>query len=278
METIKIEEEIRITKQMEILNLNRSTYYFKEKKESINSSSSNIIKLEIDKLYIKYPFYGHRKMQLELKNNNINIGRDKTLKLMNEMGIQVLYPKKKTSIRNKNHKVYPYLLRDLDITKSNQVWSCDITYIPTIYGYCYMVGIIDWFSKKILSYRISNTMDKQFCIDALTEAIELYGNPEIFNTDQGSQFTSQEFTTKLIENNIKISMDSKGRAIDNIVIERFWRSIKYENIYLNKYQTIKEVKSGVKDYILFYNTKRWHFGINKLIPDDLYYQNIREAA
>ena len=195
---------------------------------------------------------------------------------MRELGLKTIYPTKKilTTLAHAAHKKYPYLLRDMNINQANQVWSTDITYIKVKGGFIYLAAIIDWYSKAILAHRISNTIDAALVIDVLNDALEKYGVPEIFNTDQGSQYTSYEHTELLIKNNIKISMDGKGRATDNIAIERFWRSAKYENIYLNEYHTIHEVKQGVKEYVAFYNTKRPHQTLDYQKPMDVYHASI----
>ena len=257
-----------IIQQCELLDMARSNVYYSPV-ESYSKSDYKIME-EIDQIYTDCPFYGHRRIYHELLNRGYQIGRDRVLNFMKIQGIEAIYPKPKTSIRNREHNVYPYLLNDISITKPNQVWSSDITYIPLKQGFCYMVAIIDLYSRKILSYRISNTMDVHFCLAALDEALRLYGKPDIFNTDQGSQFTSHSFTQLLLKNGISISMDSKGRALDNIFIERFWRSLKYENIYLNKYESMKEVQSGVKHYIWFYNHKRLHSSIGYRAPAQLF--------
>ena len=209
-------------------------------------------------IFADNPFPGYRKIYKELQEEGIKVDLDKTRKNMKFLGLKTMYPEQKTTIPNKEHKKYPYLLKDLDINRSNQVWATDITYIWNGTGFYYLAAIIDWYSRRILSRKLSNTMDKEFCIDALEEALSKYPNPEIFNTDQGSQFTGLAFTGILIENKIKISTDGKGRALDNVIIERFWRSIKYKNIFLNDYKSGKELKAGIESYITFYNTKRKH--------------------
>ena len=193
---------------------------------------------------------------------------------MRLMGIIAIYPKPKTSITNKAHSVYPYLLKDLNIEKANQVWVSDITYIQMSRGFCYLVAIMDLYSRKILAWRLSNTLDTRFCPDALQEALALYPKPELFNSDQGSQFTSHEFTSILKQHDIQISMDGKGRWIDNVFIERFWRSLKYEEVYLRAYQSIPEAKAYISSYIQDYNQKRRHLSLNNQTPDSVYNQNM----
>ncbi len=231
----------------------------------------------IKEIFEGRPTKGHRMIWQDLKEVEIPIGRDRTLKYMNLLGLKPIYPGKKTSIPNKEHKKYPYLLKDLKIIEPNQVWATDITYLKLPTGNCYFVGIIDWFSRKILSYKISNTLDVQFCIDALNEAIYNYGPPDIFNSDQGSQFTCSDFIAVLENHKIKISMDSVGRWADNIIIERFFRTLKYEDFYLFKYETITETKIGIKSYIEYYNSQRKHSSLGYLTPND-YYNNFMQLA
>jgi len=225
--------------------------------------------IQIDHQFTKTPFYGSRKMTAHLRHIKYIINRKKVRRLMRAMGIIAIYPKPKLSIQNKEHKIYPYLLRNLEIVRPNQVWSTDISYIPTKNGHMYLVAIIDWYSRKILSWRLSNTLETAFCIDALNEALT-QATPEIFNTDQGCQFTSCKFTQILKTKNIKISMDSKGRALDNIIIERFWRSIKYEKIYLNEYESGKDLRKDISEYIDFYNNERPHQSLGNDFPDKIY--------
>ena len=221
---------------------------------------------------------GSRRIRTELIKLGKNVNRKRVIRLMIAMGIGAVYPKHRTTIADKSHKIYPYLLRDLDIFYVNQVWAIDITYIPMKKGFLYLVAIIDWYSRKILSSRLSNTMDTQFCLDALDEALQRYGKPEIFNSDQGSQFTSNEFTAKLKANDIRVSMDGKGCWVDNVMIERFWRSLKYEEVYLKAYETPKEAELEISNYIVFYNEQRYHQNLNDLTPDQVYFARQRFAA
>lgn len=200
---------------------------------------------------------------------------------MQQMGLVALYPKKKTSVPGKGHKIYPYLLKGLTIDRPNQVWATDICYIPMARGFLYLVAIMDWHSRKVLAWRLSNTMDTSFCIDALEEAIRRYGTPAVFNTDQGSQFTSEAFTGKLSAHGIKISMDGKGRWLDNVFVERLWRSLKYEEVYLKAYETPKQAEAEIRQYFRFYNEKRRHQGLDRQTPDAVYYaglEKVKEAA
>jgi putative transposase len=263
------DKTISITQQCKILNLSRASLYYTPKPEynDIDLHTMN----KIDEIYTEHPYYGYRRIYLELLlDYKISIGKDKVLKLMREMGICAIYPKKNTSIANKEHKKYPYLLKNLKITKTNQVWAADITYIRLVKGFCYLVVIMDIFSRKILSYKISNSIDTQFCLDALNEALVKYPKPEIFNTDQGCQFTSNNFTSILLDNKIKISMNSKGRALDNIFVERFFRTLKYEDIYIYRYINMSELKNGLHKFFIRYNSNRRHSSLNNLTPDKFY--------
>ena len=221
---------------------------------------------------------GSRRICTELAKKSHAVNRKRVMRLMRAMGIYALYPKPKTSIGNITHKIYPYLLRDMTVSYANQVWATDITYIPMKSGFLYLVAIIDWYSRKVLSWRLSNTMDTQFCLDALDEALTRYGKPEIFNSDQGAQFTSTEFTNKLKEHEIRISMDGKGRWIDNVFIERLWRSLKYEEVYLKAYATPKEAEVEIGHYMVFYNEQRNHQGLENLTPDEVYFSRQRFAV
>ena len=264
-------EEISVSRQCELMGLNRSSYYYQPKEKPLLEVA---LVDELTELYKDAPFYGYRRVKEELKDKGFELGRRKVLKLKALLGLHTLYPKKRTTIPDKQHKKYPYLLKGVKITKPNQVWSTDITYISVGRSTAYLVGVIDWYSRKILSYRISNTMDRSFCIEALNEALDKYGKPEIFNSDQGSQFTSTDFTSVLLENGIKISMDGKGRWADNILIERFFRSLKYEEVYLKHYDNLKEAKLDVAKYIEFYNTRRKHSSLGYNTPDDVYFKRV----
>jgi putative transposase len=235
---------------------------------------------QIDEIHLMYPFYGSRKIRNELWAKGYDIGRDRVRRLMRRMGVEALYVKPRLSLANLGHVKYPYLLRGLEITRANHVWATDITYIPMAKGFCYLVAIMDWASRMVLSWRLSNTLDSAFCIDALEEAIAKYGCPEIFNTDQGSQFTAEAFTNTLHSNGIAISMDGKGRWMDNVFIERLWKSVKYEDIYLKAYASMAEVKNGLANYFQFYNEKRWHNNFDRKTPDMVYFgpQSQKQAA
>lgn len=261
--------DISVKKQCEILSLNRSSLYYK----NIEKESNIELKTELLKIYESKPFYGYRRSLKELKNKGYEIGKKKVIRIRKELELETFYPKKRTTIIRKEDKKYPYLLLGLEINKPNIVWSIDITYVKVKDGNAYMVGIIDWYSRKILSHRISNTMEVDFCLEALEEAIKIYGKPEVFNSDQGSQFTSGKFTSKLLEHGIKISMDGKGRWADNIIIERFFRTFKYENVFLKCYENMYDLKIGTKEFISFYNSERFHSSLNYETPDSVYFGN-----
>lgn len=223
----------------------------------------------LDEQHTKTPFYGVRKMTEVLKRMGYKVGRDHVRTLLRKMGLEAIFAKPFTSKPHPKHAVYPYLLRDTQILYPDQVWSADITYIRLIQGFAYLVAIIDWFSRYVISWRLSNTLSADFCIEALAEALK-YRRPEIFNTDQGSQFTSQDFIGLLAQNNIAISMDGRGRVFDNIFVERFWRSVKYENVYLHGYQTIPEAREGLKQYFDFFNMERLHQSLDYKTPWEVY--------
>jgi len=229
----------------------------------------------IDEQFMKTPYYGARQMTRHLRREGYGVNRKRIGRLMRNMGLSAIYQKPNTSKPHPEHKIYPYLLRGMMINQPNQVWCTDITYIPMRRGFLYLVAIMDWTSRKVLSWRLSNTMDTDFCIEALDEAIETYGTPEIFNTDQGSQFTSTAFTSVLKNAGIKISMDGKGRWMDNVMIERLWRSLKYECIYLNAYETGSDVRQGLDHWIKLYNEQRPHSKLDDKTPDEAYWQKPR---
>jgi len=228
--------------------------------------------VHIDKIHMKYPFKGTRRVRDDLWDEyGVHINRKRVRRLMRLMGIRAVSPKQKTSTPGIGHKIYPYLLRGLTIDRPNQVWCSDITYIPMAKGFMYLVAIMDWHSRKVLSWRLSNTLSCDFCIESLEEALEQFGKPEIFNTDQGCQFTSEAFTEVLKEAQVKISMDGKGRWMDNVFIERLWRSLKYEEVYLKAYDTPQIAKREIDDWISFYNEKRRHSSLARMTPDQVYY-------
>ena len=259
-----------IVKQCELLEIHRSGIHFKPKFES--ALNLKLMRM-IDEKFIDCPFYGVQRMTTWLRDDMHCIVNHKRIeRLYKVMGLQTIFPKKNLSKRNQKHKIYPYLLKNLPIVHPNQVWQTDITYIPLERGFMYMVAIIDVFSRKVLNWSISNTMNVEWCLQVYEDAIKQYGCPEIINTDQGSQFTSPIFTKASPDRDIKISMDGKGRALDNIYIERFWRALKYEHIYLNPANGGIELYEGGRRYVEFYNTKRRHTSINNLTPDNYYHQ------
>ena len=228
----------------------------------------------MDELHMQYPFAGSRMMRDLLNRQGHHIGRRHTRTLMKKMGINALYRKPNLSQANQAHRKYPYLLKGLAIQRSNQVWCTDITYIPMAKGFVYLCAVIDWHSRKVLAHRVSISMEVDFCISALNEAIEKYGSPEIFNTDQGSQFTSDAFIDVLKSNGIQISMDGKGRWIDNVMVERLWRSVKYEEVYLKAYSSVTDAKKQLSAYFEFYNLKLPHSSLDKMTPDEFYYDQL----
>jgi putative transposase len=225
----------------------------------------------IDELHLEHPFYGARRLAKQLKREGFEVGRLHVTTLMRRMGIEALYRRPRTSIAAREAKIYPYLLEGLAIERPNQVWSSDLTYLPMAHGFLYLVAILDVASRKVLSFRLSNTMTPDFCVDALSEAIARFGAPEILNTDQGSQFTSTAWTDVLKDAGVRISMDGKGRWIDNVFIERLWRSVKYEDIYLHAYENGREVQAGLTRYFEFYNRRRLHQAHEYHTPDEIYY-------
>jgi putative transposase len=256
-----------ITRQCRLLELSRSSVYY----QAVPLPEATLALMRrIDEIHLKLPFYGSRRIRDQLQREGYKVNRKKVRRLMHLMGISALYPKRRTSLPDRGHKIYPYLLRDMTIDRPNQVWSADICYIPMARGFLYLVAIMDWASRKVLAWRISNTMDTEFCVDALEEALSRYGTPEIFNTDQGAQFTSDAFTTVLKDAGVRISMDGKGRWIDNVFIERLWRSLKYEEVYLKAYDTVAEAIRGIGDYFDLYNEERPHQALARLTPNEAY--------
>jgi putative transposase len=274
---ISYSPKLSLRSQCNLVNINRSSYYYKA--GNVSEIDLKIMR-RIDEIYLNFPFYGSRKITVILSREfNISINRKKILRLMKLMGIEAIYQKaKKTTIANKEHKIYPYLLRNIIIDKINQVWAADITYIPMRYGFMYLIAIIDWYSRYIIGYKLSNSLEIFFCLEALEEAFD-NGNgnkikPEIFNTDQGSQFTSDKWTNVIINNDVKVSMDGKGRWIDNVIIERFFRSLKYEEIYINPCDSVTELKLRIKKYINIYNNERIHQSLDYNIPSDIYHGRV----
>jgi putative transposase len=261
--------ELSITKQAYLMGISRGTIYYLPK--PVSSEDLSLMR-RIDELHLEFPFAGSRMLRdLLNREREKNISRKRLRRLMKQMGIEALYRKPNTSKASKNHKIYPYLLRNRVIDRPNQVWAMDITYIPMAKGFVYLCAVVDWVSRKILSHRVSISMDTNFCLDALEEAFASYGQPDIFNTDQGSQFTSTDFTGALSEKGIQISMDGKGCWRDNVFVERVWRSIKYEEVYLHAYDSVRDAKQGISRYIDLYNQRRPHSKLGKQTPDEYYF-------
>jgi len=259
---------LSIVSQCRLLGLNRSSYYLEEETDE---SAYNVLLMNlIDQEHTRHPFYGSRRMAAWLCTKGYSVNRKRVQRLMKQMGIEAIYPQKNLSKANPNHKKFPYLLRGLEIKSPNYVWSTDITYIKLLNGFAYCVAIIDWFSRYVVAWRVSNTLDTIFCLEALEEALGV-GKPDIFNTDQGTQFTSLDFIGRLEKESIKISMDGRGRALDNIFVERLWRSLKYENIYLSDYQSVKEARLGIGEYFKFYNNERLHQSLDYRCPREIHF-------
>jgi len=263
---VNMEGPLSLQQQCKILDLNRSSWYY----QPVEVSCEDLILMNlIDEQYTKAPFYGSRRMVAFLNHLKYSVNRKRVQRLMQQMGIQGICPGPNTSRRRADHAVYPYLLKGLLIERPNQVWGVDITYIRLLKGFAYLVAILDWFSRYVLAWRLSNSLETRFCIEALEAALEK-GKPEIFNSDQGCQFTSLEFTGQLLKKEIAISMDSRGRAFDNIFVERLWRSVKYEEVYLKGYQTMTEAEKGLRNYFNFYNQERFHQALDYRTPQEVY--------
>ena len=258
---------LSITRQCRLVSVARSSFYYESRGES--PLNLRLMRL-VDEQFLETPFFGSRQMTRWLRRHGCPVSRKRVRRLMRLLGLQAVFQRPRTSKPHPEHKIYPYLLRDLAITRPNQVWCADITYIPLEKGFLYLVAIMDWASRKVLSWRLSNTLETDFCVEALEEALERYGAPEMFNTDQGSQFTSFEFTEVLKRAGIKISMDGKGRWMDNVFIERLWRSLKYEQVYLAEYTTGSEARAGISWWIDFYNQRRPHSSLEDRTPDEAY--------
>ncbi len=266
---IEPNEEIPVVRQCELASVTRSTVYAQRRPVEMDETDRLLCRL-IDEEYTRRPFYGSRRMVVFLKRGGHEVNRKRVQRLMRRMGLAGMAPGPHTSRPHPENKVYPYLLRGVAVTRPNQVWSTDITYIRLERGFVYLVAIIDWYSRKVLNWRLSNTMDADFCVDCLEEALRCHGKPEIFNSDQGSQFTSAVFTGVLEREKIRISMDGRGRALDNIFVERLWRSLKYEEIYLKGYADMAELTLGLIEYFAFYNGERPHQSLANLTPDQVY--------
>ncbi len=264
---------LSIARQCELVAISRSSFYYAAKGET--ASNLALMRL-LDAQFLATPWYGARQMARHLRRQGHAVGRKRVRRLMRLMGLAAIYPQPRTSVPHPDHKIYPYLLRDLAITRSDQVWCADVTYIPMRRGFLYLVAVMDWASRKVVSWRLSNTLDAAFCVAALDEALARHGRPDIFNTDQGSQFTSLDFTGRLEEAGIRISMDGKGRWMDNVFIERLWRSLKYECVYLNAFETGSEARAAIGRWIAYYNAERPHSALGDRTPKEAYAE--REPA
>jgi len=261
--------KLPISRQCLALDISRSSAY--RKPAGVSTDDIDLMR-KLDELHLRRPFKGSRRLRDDLWDNyGLQVNRKCVQRLMRLMGIRALHPGAKTTRPNPQHKVYPYLLRELEINRVNQVWCTDLTYIPMRKGFLYLVAIMDWHSRKVLSWRLSNSLDAAPCVEALEEALANYGTPEIFNSDQGCQFTSEDFTDVLKDNGIKISMDGKGRWMDNVFIERLWRSLKYEEVYLKAYDSVAQARQGIGDWLMFYNEERRHASLSRMTPDQVYY-------
>jgi putative transposase len=256
-----------VRRQCELLGLHRSTCYY----EAVPESAANLALMRrIDEQYLRTPFYGSRRMTAWLQREGEEVNRKRVQRLMRLMGVEAIYPKRRTTVPGAGHKIYPYLLRNVKVTRPNQVWSTDITYVPLRCGFLYLAAILDWYSRYVLSWRLSNTLDGDFCLEALEEALAI-ARPEIFNTDQGAQFTSREFTGRLESAAVAISMDGRGRALDNVFVERLWRTVKYEDVYLKNYETGAECHAGLKSFLTFYCEGRPHQSLGYRTPAEVYW-------
>jgi putative transposase len=269
---IEREHELSLTRQAELLDLSRASLYY----EPVPTSDEDLeLMRRIDALHLERPAYGSRMLR-DLLNQKPGtaVGRKHVATLMRKMGIEAIFRRKNTSKRHPQHTVYPYLLRGLVINRPNQVWAADITYIPMERGFVYLFAVMDWCTRKVLAWRLSNTLTADFCVEAVEEAIGWYGKPEMFNTDQGSQFTGSEFTGMLIKHRIKISMDGRGCWRDNVFVERLWKSLKYEEVYLHAYETVSVARAGIGKYFAFYNAQRPHTALDRKPPDHVYFKSI----
>jgi putative transposase len=262
------EHRLSVSRQARLLEISRGSVYYKSRP---CPEADLVLMRRMDELHLEYPFMGSRQLQDQLNRRGFHVGRQHVGTLMKRMGMEALYRRPNTSRKHPQHKVYPYLLRGLKIDRANHVWATDISYIPMAKGFVYLCAVVDWASRKVLSHRISITLDTAFCMEALEDAFSKYGQPEYFNTDQGSQFTSFAFTEALKQRGIRISMDGKGCWRDNVFVERIWKSVKYEEVYLKAYNSVSETVQSIAKYFNFYNSGRPHSSLNKLTPDEYYF-------
>jgi putative transposase len=267
--------ELPLARQAAVLGLSRGSLYYEPRPVSVADLA---IMRRIDELHLDYPFAGSRMLRDLLRGEGIAVGREQVTTMMRRMGIEALYRRPNTSKPSDGHKIYPYLLRGLAVDRANQVWAMDITYIPMARGFVYLAAVMDWFSRRVLAWRVSITMEVDFCLDAVEEALARFGRPGIFNTDQGSQFTSAAFTGLLLENAIAISMDGRGAWRDNVFVERLWRSVKYEEVYLRAYDSVGEARASIGRYLEFYNRKRPHSSLDARTPDRAYFDSLPLVA
>ena len=271
---VEPEENLSVRRQCELVQVCRSGLYYKPEP---TPQAELVLMRRIDELHLKFPFYGSRKLTQQLKRQGLEVNRKRVVRLMRVMDMVAVAPKPNTSRPAPEHAVFPYLLRNVKVHRVNQVWAADITYIPMTHGFVYLVAIMDWYSRRVLSWRVSTTLGTDFCLDALREALGRFGTPDIFNTDQGAQFTDERFTSELLGRNIKVSMDGKGRYTDNIFVERLWRSLKYEEVYLHAYDSILEARKAIEHYLRFYNQERVHQALGYQCPAN-FYDTLKVAA
>ena len=262
---------LALTRQAQLLKLGRSSLYYEP---CPVSAGDLVIMRRIDALHLEYPFAGSRMLRDLLRGEGFEIGRQAVRTMMKRMGVEAIYRRPNTSKPTPGHRIYPYLLRDLAVSRPNQVWAMDITYIPMARGFVYLAAVVDWYTRRVLSWRLSITMDTAFCLEAVEEALVRYAKPDIFNTDQGSQFTSADFTGLLTKHKIAISMDGKGAWRDNVFVERLWRSVKYEEVYLKAYDTVSVARASLGSYLTFYNSRRPHSSLAARTPDQTYFDNL----
>ena len=267
--------ELPISRQANVLNISRGSVYYRPRPVSAGTLA---VMRRIDELHLDYPFAGSRMLRDMLGREGVEIGRQRVSTMMKRMGIAAIYRRPDTSKPAAGHKIYPYLLRGLKVERPNQVWATDITYIPMASGFVYLAAVVDWFTRRVLSHRVSITLEAGFCIEALEEALAKHGRPEIFNSDQGSQFTSEAFTGVLTENKIAISMDGKGAWRDNVFVERIWKSVKYEEVYLHAYASVGEARASIGRYLHFYTRHRPHSSLDRKTPDEAYFNHLPQSA
>lgn len=265
------EHDLPLVRQAVLVGLSRGAIYYESR--PLPERDLKLMR-RIDELHLEHPFAGSRMLRDLLNAEGHSVGRRHVGTLMKRMGVEAIYRRKNTSRPHPEHQIYPYLLRRLTIDRPNQVWAADITYIPMARGFVYLMAVIDWYTRKVLSWRLSNTLTTDFCVEALEEALDRYGQPEIFNTDQGSQFTDHEFTAVLKVRGIRISMDGKGRWRDNVFVERLWKSVKYEEVYLRAYDTVSDARTGLARYFQFHNIRRPHTALDRRTPDAVYFESL----